>query len=463
MSNFPGTVDEDRISVFASPDDLSSAGKAMRARVERASHAQWKPDTSRLDPIEILRAADEQRLPNLVPIRYGRMLRSPFAFYRGTAGVMAADLAKTPTSGIRVQSCGDCHLSNFGGFATPERNIVFDINDFDETLPAPWEWDVKRLVSSFVLAVRNNNLSDEVARETALACVENYRQAMRRFSQLSPLELWYQRIGSGDFLEIIDNAKIRNQVAQNIKKQTAKHGHDAAYPKLAQVIAGEIRIRDNPPLIFHPEESRAPDFVPLVTQMMKEYRETLPDDRRVLFDRYRFVDAAIKVVGVGSVGTRCWVALLMSPSNSPLFLQFKQANRSVFEPYAGKSAYDHQGQRVVMGQRLMQAASDIFLGWVTGPNAEFYVRQLRDAKISPLIETFDESMFHAYANACGQNLARAHAKTGNAWTIAGYLGKNDEFDEAIADFAFAYADQAEKDYDALKEAVRTGRVDAYVE
>ena len=458
MAKTVESVVKESVTFQERPDDLVAAGKAMRLRVPRASHGEWKSDRSRIDPIEILRAADEQRLPNLVPIRYGRMLQSPFAFFRGTAGVMAADLAKTPAIGVHVQACGDCHLKNFGGFATPERNIVFDINDFDETLPAPWEWDVKRLATSFVLAARNNKFSEKMARSSAVVCSEAYRTAMRRYSQMGPLELWYQKFTQSDF----EDPKIRDAVAQRVKKEANK-SHDAAYPKLAQVIAGEVRIRENPPLIFHPEETRTSEFETLAAQIMKEYRETLSDDRRVLLDRYRFVDAALKVVGVGSVGTRCWIALLMSASNSPLFLQFKQANASVLEPYAGKSTYEHSGQRVVVGQRLMQAASDIFLGWVTGPAGHFYVRQLRDAKISPLVETFDEHTLDLYAVACGKNLARAHAKTGDAWMISGYLGKTSEFDEAIGDFSVAYADQAEKDFEALKAAVKSGRVEAYIE
>ncbi|HEX3671006.1 MAG TPA: DUF2252 domain-containing protein, partial [Candidatus Cybelea sp.] len=435
--------------------------KDIRKRVARASHAELNLSTKR-DPLGILQAADADRIPELVPIRYGRMLVSPFAFYRGAAGVMAADLAHTPVTGVAVQACGDCHLKNFGGFATPERNIVFDINDFDETLPAPWEWDVKRLAASFVLAVRENGLSGRVARQVTVTCVETYRETIREFAGFDPLAVWYAKLNAEDFLARIP-ASDRARVERRIGKVAAKRGADVDYPRLAEVVGGETRIHDSPPLIFHPEVARTPDFAQQVGAILNEYRESLPHDRRVLFDRYQFVDAAIKVVGIGSVGTRCWIALLMSPANEPLFLQFKQAHASVLEPYAEKSAYAHHGQRVVMGQRLMQAASDIFLGWTTGPSGDFYVRQLRDAKISASVESFDAGLFEAYARGCGWNLARAHAKSGNARIVGGYLGKSDEFDEAVAEFATAYADVTERDHAALRTAVRDGRIDAYVE
>lgn len=444
-----------------SPLELVAAGKALRERVPHSAHAELKLLQAR-DPLGILRQADETRIPELVPIRYGRMLQSPFAFYRGSAGVMAADLPQTPATGVVVQACGDCHLKNFGGFATPERNIVFDINDFDESLPAPWEWDVKRLAASFVLAVRENGLSAAAAHDVTVACVRSYRKALREFAKLDPLAVWYARLTARDFLDLLDKSDLA-RVARRIGKAASKRGSDVDYPKLAEVVHGEIRIRESPPLIFHPDVARAPEFESAVEKILQEYRFTMPDDRRILFDRYRFVDAALKVVGIGSVGTRCWIALLMSPANEPLFLQFKQANASVLEPYAGKSAYSHHGQRVVAGQRLMQAASDIFLGWTTGPAGDYYVRQLRDAKINPNVETFDRLQFDAYARACGWNLGRSHAKTGDAWTLSGYLGKNDGFDEAIAAFASAYADVAERDHTALKAAVRSGKIDAYVE
>jgi hypothetical protein len=443
------------------PLELAVAGKTLRKRVSLADHKETRFSTRR-EPLRILRQADADRLPDLVPIRYGRMLASPFAFYRGAAGIMAADLSRTPVTGLTVQACGDCHLKNFGGFATPERNIVFDINDFDETLAAPWEWDVKRLATSFVLAARENRLSKGGAHSIAAACVRYYRKGIRAFAKLDPLAVWYAKVSSQDFLAYVP-AGAKTRVAHRIAKEGAQRGSDIDYPKLAEVVQGQMRIHDRPPLIFHPEVARTPEFATRVETILKEYRETLPDDRRALLERYRFVDAAIKVVGIGSVGTRCWIALLMSPANDPLFLQFKQATASVLEPYAGKSPYSHHGQRVVMGQRLMQAASDIFLGWTSGPSGDFYVRQLRDAKIGANVETFDEGLLGAYARVCGWNLARAHAKSGNAWSLSGYLGKSDVFDDAVAAFAGSYADQTERDHNALKAAVRAGKIDAYTE
>ncbi|HET9029622.1 MAG TPA: DUF2252 domain-containing protein [Candidatus Aquilonibacter sp.] len=450
------------LTFAASPTELEDRGKALRESIERESHAQWKPHKDRENPIDILRKSDDVRLAELLPVRYGRMLPSPFAFFRGAASVMAADLAHTPRTDIRVQACGDCHLKNFGGFATPERNIIFDINDFDETLPAPWEWDIKRLAASFVLGVRNNGFSGSVARDAATITARSYREGMRAFAKLDPLELWHQRITAQTFVDELPRS-LRDVVAARIDKAASRRGSDVDYPKLAEVVHGEVRIKETLPLIFHPEVTRQSDFKQQAEQILRAYRDTLTEERRLLFDRYRFVDAAIKVVGIGSVGTRCWIALMMSSDNSPLFLQLKQAGPSVLEPYAGKSQYGHNGQRVVVGQRLMQAASDMFLGWTSGPAGDFYVRQLRDAKISPIIENFNEEMFLAYAQACGRNLARAHAKSGNAWAIRGYLGKSDAFDDALAQFADAYADQTERDHAELRAQVRAGKIAVYVE
>lgn len=454
------TLDEAEVRGI-SPDDLNDAGKALRDRIPLAQHADPALRSSR-DPLEILRQSDAGRLPELVPIRYGRMLQSPFAFFRGSAAIMASDLSLTPSTGLRVQACGDCHLKNFGGFATPERNIVFDINDFDETLPAPWEWDVKRLATSFVLAARENGLSKSAASAIALTCTRAYRKGVRAFAKLDPLALWYARISSEDFLTYVPG-RARDAVARRIAKASERRGSRVDYPKLAETVGESVRIRDSAPFIFHPEAARAPDFLQNVEKILSEYRQSLPDDRRALLDRYRFVDAAIKVVGVGSVGTRCWVALFVSPANEPLFLQIKQAQPSVLESFAGKSAYAHNGQRVVMGQRLMQTASDIFLGWTSGPSGEFYVRQLRDAKIGANVETFDQPLFEGYARACGWNLARSHTKSGDAWTMSGYLGKSDAFEKAVTEFAFAYAAQTARDHRVLEEAVRDGAIEAYTE
>jgi uncharacterized protein (DUF2252 family) len=404
-------------------------------------------------------------LSDLVPIRYGRMLQSPFAFYRGAAAVMAVDLSRSPSTNLQVQACGDCHLMNFGGFATPERNIIFDINDFDETLPAPWDWDVRRLVASFVLAARANGLPDRRGRDAAEACARSYRAHLRAFSELSPLRVWYTQISDHDILGILPK-KYRKRVLKRIARAREDEGSELAFPKLAENIGGSIRIADQAPLIFHPDSSRQHDFLDGLQSLFNAYRDTLPEDRRQLLDRYTLVDAAYKVVGIGSVGRRCWIALLMSESNSPLFLQFKEAVQSVLEPAAGKSSWTHEGQRVVMGQRLMQPASDIFLGWVTGPEGRhFYARQLRDAKIKPLVETFDPEMLEAYANGCGWVLARAHAKSSEITaTISGYVGSSsDKFDIAMGKFAVAYADETERDHAALKAAVRNGRIRAHVE
>jgi uncharacterized protein (DUF2252 family) len=446
-----------------SVQERAARGQALREGVSRADQGRWKRTTERADPLDILRASDPDRLPELVPIRYGRMLASPFAFYRGAAAIMAADLAGTPATGLRFQVCGDCHLVNFGGFATPERNIIFDINDFDETLPAPWEWDVKRLAASFALAARSNGLSDAKARDAAVACVRSYRQHLAEYATMDPLSVWYARITVDDFLTGMPKAlkaNIRNRVDEAIGR-----GSDAEFPKLAEVVAGRISIRDTPPLIFHPEIARTAAFQAELGDLMSRYRETLADDRRELFDRYTLVDMAIKVVGVGSVGRRCWIALLMSPGNAPLFLQFKEAVDSVLEPFAGRSTYPHHGQRVVVGQRMMQPASDMFLGWVTAEvtGKQFYVRQLRDAKIKPVVETMDEEALDLYADRCGWALARAHAKAGDPATISGYLGGSDKFDEALGDFSIAYADQTERDHAILKSAVRRGLIAVHQE
>jgi uncharacterized protein (DUF2252 family) len=443
-----------------SPDELMEAGKLLRDIVPRATHGDWKKSRQRADPIAQLQESDAERLPELLPVRYGRMLASPFAFFRGAAGVMAADLAVTPATGLHVQACGDCHLLNFGGFATPERNIVFDINDFDETAPAPWEWDVKRLAASFVLAARANGLRDDDGRDAAIAAAGSYRKRLADYAKMSPLEVWYARVSSDDVLSLISDEDRAKQARRRIAKATETSGSEMDYPRLADMVGGQIHIRDAPPLIFHPEVARAPDFMTTLETLASAYRATLPDERRALLDHYHLVDAAIKVVGIGSVGRRCWIALFMSANNDPLFLQFKEARASVLEPYAGRSLYGHHGQRVVMGQRLMQPASDVFLGWLDGLNGvQFYARQLRDAKIKPLIETFDAEMLLIYAEACGWALARGHAKGGDAWTISGYLGGGDRFDVAIGEFAVAYADQAEADHAALKRAVRAGKVD----
>lgn len=436
-----------------------AAGKALRERAQRQAHATFTRDASKVDPIAILRAADATRLPNLVPLRYGRMLRSPFTFFRGSAAVMAADLAQTPVSGLKLQICGDCHLMNFGGFATPERNILFDINDFDETLPAPWEWDIKRLTASIVLAARSNGLRDSDGRDAAVACARTYREKLRDYAEMSPLEVWYSRITAVDVLDLTPKAE-RKVLEARIAKASAGNSSEMVYPELAGMVSGKVRILDAPPLIYHPTDVDPEELLDRMKAGLDAYRETLADDRRALLDRYRLVDGAMKVVGIGSVGTSCHITLLMSANNDPLFLQWKEARASVLEPHAGKSAYSHPGQRVVAGQRLMQPATDVFLGWTTGKLGRMgYVRQLRDAKIKPLVELMDSELLTHYAQLCGWVLARAHAKASDLQTeVSGYLGTSDKFDEAMGAFAIVYADQAERDHAALKAEVRAGRI-----
>jgi uncharacterized protein (DUF2252 family) len=440
-------------------DESLARGRSLRDAAPRKVQARWRRRDPKIDPIAILRAGDEGRVSELVPIRYGRMLESPFAFYRGSAAIMAADLGPTPTTGLRVQACGDSHLMNFGGFATPERNIIFDINDFDETLPAPWEWDVKRLVASFVLAARSLGLSDDRARHAAMICARSYRKHMHAYAKMQPLAVWYARITDDDFIETTARGQ-RQRLKARLEKAMKQTGSEVDFPKLTDVVGGRLSIRDTPPLIYHPALTREPDFNDTVTKVLDAYRATLPEDRRAALSGYHFVDAAMKVVGVGSVGRRCWIVLMMSASNDPLFLQLKEAVASVLEPFGGASAYDHHGERVVMGQRMSQPASDMFLGWLTGPaGVHYYVRQLRDVKIKVLIETFNDEALMSYAKNCGWVLARAHAKAGPRGAIAGYLGSSEQFEEAMGEFAMSYADQAERDHAALKSAVRRGDIE----
>jgi uncharacterized protein (DUF2252 family) len=448
------------IPMMPSYQERIAAGKALRDKVFRGSHADWKPAAKDRDPIAILEESSKDRLPNLVPIRYGRMIRSPFTFLRGSAAVMAHDLAKTPNTGIHVQACGDCHLLNFGLFATPERNLVFDLNDFDETLPAPWEWDLKRLTVSFVIAGRDNKLSDAESREAVLECVRSYRKHLREYSKMSPLEVWYARIDAESLIASAPDEKAK-KFRENLLAKARGRIIENLFPKIVGEEAGKHRLVDQPPIIFHISE---PEGEERMVEGLAGYRQTLSDERRVLFDRYRFEDWAMKVVGIGSVGTRCMIGLFFDKENHPLLLQFKEACRSVLEPYAGKSVYDNQGERIVMGQRLMQSSSDIFLGWARGRlGNDFFVRQLRDMKFSLPIEGCSGLMLKRYADYCGWTLARAHAKSGDAATISGYLGKSDTFDKAIADFSVAYADQTEQDHAAIVKAVSSGRLEALIE
>ena len=443
-------------------------GESLRQKCPRSSHADWKPGHDRSDPVQLIEESDKGRILQLVPLRHGRMLELPFTFYRGAALNMATDLAITPTTGVRVQACGDAHLGNFRGFATPERQINFDIHDLDETLPAPWEWDLKRLATSFVVACRDNGLDKASAEDAALACARSYREHMAEFSEMRALDVWYARLDPETLFALIKDRKLRKyierRVEKRIAKETARSALEYDFPKLAQATGEQITLLDNPPTIYHVKEDGHSEFDAAVREGFARYRDTLSDDRRAILDRYELKDIAIKVVGVGSVGTYCAVMLLMAAENDPLFLQLKEAHASVLEACAGKSTYSNHGQRVVMGHRLMQSASDIFLGWTEGREGrQFYIRQLRDAKMKPMVETFNASDMAVYAQWCGYSLARSHARSGDAAVISGYLGESDTFDKAIADFSAAYADQTERDHAALKKAARKGRLKVLLE
>lgn len=460
INEVPAVESEALEPVMRSREQRLADGRALRDKVPRQSHGQWKRPHKRRDPIELLEESNQGRLPELVPVRYGRMLPSPFTFLRGSAGLMAADLATTASTGIRVQACGDCHLLNFGLFATPERSLVFDINDFDESLPAPWEWDVKRLAVSFVVAARDNQLNDKQAEDAAVECVRAYRERLGEYSKMSPLEVWYDRLDAQTIIDMSPNEKIR-KFREELASRAQERTGDYLYPKISGEVGGRRRLIDQPPVLFHVSTK---GLASIVREAMDAYRASLPDERRVLLDRYRLEDIAIKAVGIGSVGTRCFVGLFFSAENHPLLLQFKQACRSVLEPFAGKSLYDNQGQRVVVGQRLMQSASDIFLGWTRGREGrDFYVRQLRDMKLSAQLEGASAEQYLLFAELCGRTLAHAHAKSGDAAMISGYLGKSDAFDKALGDFASAYADQNEKDHAALVAAVKAGRISVHQE
>lgn len=439
-------------------------GKSLRDRCPRVSHAAWEPAANRLDPITMMLESSKGRIPELIPVRHGRMLQTPFTFYRGAALNMAADLAGTPATSLRVQACGDCHLLNFGGFATPERRVIFDINDLDETLPAPWEWDVKRLAVSFVLAARNNGCREDVARDAALACVRSYRQHMAEYSEMSALEVWYARIEFENLVKAIRDRDARKRARKRMEKARQRNVREHDFPQLVATEGATPTIKDNPPLIYHWRERGHEEYSANIQDAFARYRDTLQEDRRVLLDRFQAMDVAIKVVGVGSVGTLCAVMLLMAGTHDPLFLQIKEARASVLEPYAGKRVYPNHGQRVVHGCRLMQSASDLFLGWTHGDlGRHFYFRQLKDVKIKMQVELFTPSVLLQYAELCGWTLARAHARSGEPAKISGYLGKSDAFDRAVAAFSIAYADQSEQDHAVLVKAVREGRLEVFVE
>jgi uncharacterized protein (DUF2252 family) len=445
-------------TLLLSSSERIEMGRALREKAPRQAHADYQLSPNNRDPVEILEESNRGRVPDLVPIRYGRMLRDSFAFLRGSAALMAHDLASTPAIGIRVQACGDCHLANFGLFATPERNLVFDLNDFDETLPAPFEWDLKRLAASFVVAGRARGFSERANKTEVLALARSYRARLREYAKMHVLDVWYSRLDDQTLIATAPTIKAREyrkRIAAKARASVAEY----LFPKITGLKEGRRRIVDQPPLVFHhPEQS---DTEKHITKLLAAYAETLPAHLHKLFDHYRFEDFAFKVVGVGSVGTRCYIILLMADSDDPLLLQAKEARLSVLEPYAGQSEFDHHGQRVVVGQRLMQSASDMFLGWMTADNGvHYYLRQLRDMKFSIPLDAIDAPGLARYADVCGWVLARAHAKGGDAAMISGYLGKSDTFDQALVRFAQAYADQTEQDYQSLVKAVKSGRVQA---
>jgi uncharacterized protein (DUF2252 family) len=449
---------------YLPPDDRRAQGKALRETAPREAHGHWKPARDRRDIVDLLNESNEGRMAQLVPIRFGRMMQSPFAFYRGSAVIMAADLASTPVSGIRVQACGDAHLSNFGGFATPERRIVFDINDFDETLPAPWEWDLKRLAASVVVAGRQIRLPESDAARAARATACSYREHMSDYASLRALDVWYDTIDVDRFLKAMDSPERRARIRQRLESVGQKNVPEFLFPKFIEHRGAMPKIKDDPPLIFHPTAEQAPGLESGYQEALALYRESLAEHLRTLFDRFHFCDLAIKVVGVGSVGTLCCVALFMASDEDPIFLQVKEATPSVLERHAGKSLHANHGERVVVGQRLMQSASDLFLGWTRGSDGrDRYVRQLRDMKISAIVEDFDAGDLRAYGRVCGWALARAHARSGDAAMIAGYMGASGIFDDAIAEFAVEYADQAHRDHRAFVKAVRQGRIEAALE
>lgn len=456
------------------PAERVARGKAARAAVPRESHAVFDPPAARPDPIGLLEEEAKVRVAELVPVRYGRMLASPFAYYRGAALPMASDLATTAVTGLAVQACGDAHLSNFGLFGTAERRLIFDINDFDETLPGPWEWDVKRLAASLEIAGRGNGFSRKDRRDIVMRAVSQYRQAMRMFAGMTNLAVWYAHADIDRLRAQFDSALSQRQRKRVDKGLAKARTSDSmrAVAKLTRMVDGDLRIISDPPLLVPVEEllpsgTGREDLTAFVTGLISSYRRTLQSDRRYLLDQYEFCDMARKVVGVGSVGTRCWVVLMLGRDQSdPLFLQVKEAEASVLSRYAGASKHRNQGQRVVAGQQLMQAASDIFLGWhrtsegLDRQSRDFYVRQLRDWKFSVDIEAMIPDGLRMYGTLCGWTLARAHACSGDRIAIAAYLGGSDVFDRAITEFAVAYADRNERDYQSLADAVAAGRIAA---
>src|SRR5215469_2997119 len=451
------------------PDEWRARGRARRERVSLEEHADWNAPSDRPDPVSVLEEQAKTRVPDLVPIRYGRMLTSAFAYYRGAAAPMAWDLGHMATPDLRVQCCGDAHLLNFGMFAAPDRRLVFDVNDFDETLPAPFEWDVKRLAASFAVAARGNGLKEGAGYAAARRCASSYRTEMAKFASMRFLNVWYSRIDVDQVTRYYDALQPKKAVQRRRKeiRKAQRRTSLKAMPKFCDQVDGEYRIRPDHPVIVRFPIERNPEMLDELRSAVAQYQETLPADRREVLRRYYFGDFARKVVGVGSVGTEAFVLLLMGDrDDEPLFLQIKEAQESALAPFAGPSEYEHEGERVARGQRMIQAATDEFLGWTRGGGTtragskDYYVRQLRDMKGSMDIPAMDGDQLTYYAELCGWALARGHARTGRATLISGYLGSGGEFDKAIARFSVAYAEQNENDYQALVDAVAAGRVQA---
>jgi uncharacterized protein (DUF2252 family) len=449
--------------------ELQERGRVLREQVPLSSQGTWTPSPSRSDPISLLQEQDKNRLKHLLPIKYGRMLESPFAFMRGAAAVMAADLAATPVTGLQVQLCGDAHLLNFGIFATPERELVFDINDFDETYPGPWEWDLKRLATSAVVAGREKGFSDEVNRKLAMVIGRYYCRALASLAEAPFLDVWYYDVEVGEVLEAFERSSRKDRkIAQKVVRKARESTQEHTMEKLTEVVGGRRRIRNDPPLLVRLSDAGTDEQKEWITEkyvekLFQDYVDSLPEERRHLMSHYRISSRALRVGGIGSVGTRCIILLLEGAAkDDALILQLKEARPSVLEPYVAKRDYASQALRVVIGQKLMQAASDIFLGWTGDPltGIQYYWRQFKDMKGSFRLDSLDKAGLETYLKVCSLCLARAHARTGDAACISGYIGKNDAFCEAINDFAVAYAEQTERDYRELKEAVKSGRIEA---
>jgi uncharacterized protein (DUF2252 family) len=444
-------------------EERLARGKSLRQKASRKSQKEWKPAVNRADPVDLLIENSKGRMEELIPIRYGRMMASPFTFYRGGAAIMAYDLSHTASTGLTLVANGDCHLLNFGGFATAERKLIFDINDFDEVSIAPWEWDIKRLAASFVIAGRSNGFDQTTCKEAAWLAAQGYRTRMAEYAEMPVLQVWDDVFDLGKMLENNPDKEMKRFYSKKLSLASKHSAHEKEFAKLTIASGNTPRIVDQPPLIFHFYDQRDEELLQNVTETLQEYKKSLNLGVSLLLNRFAVVDVAIKVVGVGSVGTYCGIILMMSGSGEPLFLQFKQARQSVLETYCGASPIEHSGQRVVVGQRVMQAGGDIFLGWTTGlgeARRHFYLRQLSDAKIKPVIEIMKPINLNNYAGMCGRVLARAHARSVDPAVLKGYMGMSDAFEDAIADFSIAYANQNERDHAAFVKAIRSGLIEA---